>query len=216
MYTASRKRMPNLERTCMPAHDAITPQIGDPREAFPRFLTTFEHLTTRLPAAASDMHDAQSFLRSSHRLASLLSCIEALLMHAISEPEATMVSEAAAGSSHPLMVQGARSKTAIQVHLVSSSCGEHDHCSLNCRTRSRSQRKKLVCSQCIELSVNHYNSILETGKAAIATRQEILVDFRGALIMSQVIRSNALDDRNSPMGHEKSLGRGVFRMPCRV
>jgi hypothetical protein len=46
--TASRKRMPNLIRPCMPAHDAITPQIGDPKEALPRFLTTFEHLTACL------------------------------------------------------------------------------------------------------------------------------------------------------------------------
>lgn len=87
-HTASHKRKPKLNRTWMAAHpDAITPQIGDPREAFPRLLTTLEHWTACLDLLQPLTCMTPSLLRDHPPW--LSSCSEALDMHAISATSAT-------------------------------------------------------------------------------------------------------------------------------
>ena len=87
LHTASRKRKPKLNRTWLAHPDAITPQIGDPREAFPRLLTTLDHWTACLDLLQPLTCMTPSLLRDHPPWMS--SCSEALDMHAISATSAT-------------------------------------------------------------------------------------------------------------------------------
>jgi hypothetical protein len=101
-YTASRKREPNMNRTWMPAHSAITPQFDDPTMALPRLLTTFDHLTACLDLLPLTPSLSRDRLAVQHGSLHVLKPVHARNTKKSQPP---VLPKATQGPSHPLMLQ---------------------------------------------------------------------------------------------------------------